>query len=270
MTASWDSLYLRSADAGAAAAALRGALTALGYTLFDPFAPLPGPAYPDAVRLFVAPPAAGWVRVLGAADIEALPALSAGGLCLRVALSGAEAHIAVWANGAQADPADALRPHARPGCDLAAALSGAARPPTEPDAAPDALLRALPDDVRPLADRVNLKQAQGMLDRFSGGLLKRAGAGPDAEAAARALAENAGPDWNSPGGGGIRALMACLTVPDGWREPDFAALRDAYQLHLRRQRRPDARLYPGDAEALARVPDALAYTPVYAGRATGD
>ncbi|GIL08499.1 MAG: hypothetical protein BroJett033_0100 [Chloroflexota bacterium] len=269
MTASWDSLYLRSADASAVAAALRGALTALDYTLFDPFAPLPGPAYPRAVRLFVAPAQDGWVRVLGAPDTRALPALSAGGLCLYAALSGAAAHIAAWVDGAEADLPRALQPYARPGCDLAAALANPTAPPVEPAAAPDALLGALPPDVQPLADRVNLKQAQGMLDRFSGGLLKRAGADPDAEAAARALAANAGPDWNSPGGSRIRALMACLTIAPSWREPDFTALRDAYQLHLRRRRRPDARLYPGDADALARVPDALAYTPVYAGRSDG-
>jgi len=267
MTASWDSLYLPSADADAVAEALRRALPALGYTLFDPFAPIPGPAYPRAVRLFVAPAADGWVRVIGAVDPRALPALSAGSLCLHLALRGAEAHIAAWADGAEADPVIALAPHARPGCDLAAALRGDAPVLAEIDAAPDPLLRTLPDDVRPLADRVNLKQAQGMLDRLSGGLLKRAGADANSEAAARALADSAGPDWNSPGGRRIRALMACLTLPHTWREPDFASLRDAYQLHLRRQRRPDAALYPGDAQALARVPAALDYTPVYAGRA---
>lgn len=269
MTASWDSLYLPSADSDAVTAALQRALTALGYTLFDPFAPIPGPAYPRAVRLFVAPADGGWVRVVGAADARVLPALSAGRLCLSVALAGDTARIATYLDGAQTDPADALRGYVRPGCDLAAALRGDMPLPVEPDATPD-LLRTLPDDVRPLADQVNMTQAKSMLDRLSGGLLKRAGADANAEVAARALAGNAGPDWNSPGGLRVRALMSCITVPPGWREPDFSALRDAYQLHLRRQRRPDARLYPGDAEALARVPAALDYTPVYAGLTTGD
>jgi hypothetical protein len=44
------------------------------------------------------------------------------------------------------------------------------------------------------------------------------------------------------------------------------ALRDSYQLHARRQRKPDARLYPGDEEAMTRVPDALDYIPVYGGK----
>ena len=59
--------------------------------------------------------------------------------------------------------------------------------------------------------------------------------------------------------------MDCLNIPD-WRAPDFVTLRDAYALHKRRQRSPNATLYPGDAEALAAVPDALTYTPIYAGK----
>ena len=54
-------------------------------------------------------------------------------------------------------------------------------------------------------------------------------------------------------------------MPSDWHAPDFTTLRDAYQVAERRQRRPNAGLYPGDAEALAAVPDALAYTPVYGG-----
>ncbi|MBL8157537.1 MAG: hypothetical protein JNM70_25480, partial [Anaerolineae bacterium] len=42
-------------------------------------------------------------------------------------------------------------------------------------------------------------------------------------------------------------------------------LRDAYQLHSRRQRNPNARAYPGDEAVMAAVPDALMYTPVYGG-----
>ncbi len=75
-----------------------------------------------------------------------------------------------------------------------------------------------------------------------------------------------GPNWNSPGGRRLHALMRCLTVPDHWREPDFGVLRDAYQLHSRQQRKPDARLYPGDDATMNRVPDALDYVPVYGGR----
>jgi hypothetical protein len=60
--------------------------------------------------------------------------------------------------------------------------------------------------------------------------------------------------------------MNCLTIPLGWISPDFVALRDAYQLHERRRRNPNAMLYPGDAEAMAAVPNALDYAVVYAGK----
>ncbi len=59
--------------------------------------------------------------------------------------------------------------------------------------------------------------------------------------------------------------MACLNIPTNWREPDFGALRDAYQLHLRQQRKPGARLYPGDEAVMAQVANALDYVPVYGG-----
>jgi hypothetical protein len=73
------------------------------------------------------------------------------------------------------------------------------------------------------------------------------------------------PDWNSAGGARIRALADCLNIPN-WQAPDFVTLRDAYALHERRRRSPNATPYPGDAEALAAVPDALDYTPVYYGK----
>jgi len=269
MTASWDSLFFPSAESDAVAAALRQALLALGYIAFDPFAPLPGRSYLRAVRLFVAPQTGGWVRVIGAVDRRALAALSADFLCLEVGLAGDQARVSVWAGGSEVDPINALQPHVRPGSSLSAALADNTPQTDRAPIVSDTPLPALPADVRPLAAQVDLSQAQGMLSRFSSRLLKRAGADDSAAAAARALVAESTPDWNSPGGQRICALMSVLTVPDGWREPDFVTLRDAYQLHLRRQRSPAARLYPGDAEALARVPDALAYTPIYAGLETG-
>jgi hypothetical protein len=110
-----------------------------------------------------------------------------------------------------------------------------------------------------------------MIDRLSQNLLNKVGqrTGTDAQsmsAAAQEMISPTPPDWNSPGGQRIRAVMQCLTVPDNWRDPDFVALRDAYQLRVRRQRKPDARLYPGDEEAMNRVPDALDYIPIYGGK----
>jgi hypothetical protein len=52
----------------------------------------------------------------------------------------------------------------------------------------------------------------------------------------------------------------------GWETPGFAELRDAYALARRRQRRPEAAPLPGDADTLARVPDALACHLLYAAK----
>jgi hypothetical protein len=117
-----------------------------------------------------------------------------------------------------------------------------------------------------LAGQVNPAQAQKLFSRLTGQVMKKAGGGEEADAARALVAGSGDINWNSAAGRRIQALMACLTVPDNWREPDFISLRDAYQLHERRRRAPNARLYPGEAETMARVPDALNYTPVYGGR----
>ena len=110
-----------------------------------------------------------------------------------------------------------------------------------------------------MAKQVDLRQAGKLFERMSATLARKTNADPAADDLLKQ------PDWSSAGGQRIRALMDCLAVPD-WQAPDFVTLRDAYALHHRRQRSPQARLYPGDAEALAAVPDALAYTPVYGGK----
>ncbi len=269
MTATWISLYLPCDSPG-----LQESLTALGYTLYNPFGPIPGKSYPQTVRLFAAPSVNGWTRVIGEPDVRQLPLLSQNCLCLYVALTGKDAQIEVYANGEQAEPQTALVPHLRAGRsaeDLQKALYSASFKLMDKieDESPPVLvvpLDDLPDDVRELAGQVNPQQAQKMFEKLSGTLMgKVSPGGQSADEARRMLASNA-PDWNSVDGQRIRALMACLTVPDNWREPDFVTLRDAYQVHARRQRKPDARLYPGDGEAMQKVPNALEYTPVYGGQ----
>jgi hypothetical protein len=145
--------------------------------------------------------------------------------------------------------------------------SASSAPATAPSVGQGGIpVTVLSDEVRALANNVDPKQAQKLFDRLSGHLLKRA-MGEDQAGSARALiAGEPQPEWDSPGGQGIRALMDCLTIPTQWRVPDFTALRDAYPLHERRRRKPDARLYPGDAAIMNQAPDALAYTPIYGGR----
>jgi hypothetical protein len=271
MTASWTSLYLPCEDSPAPA--LQESLTALGYSLYNPFGQVPGKAYAQSVRLFVAPPASGWSRVIGEPDARQLPLLSKTCLCLCVALDGKDARIEVYAGGEQAEPRTALVPYLRDGCtmdDLYKTLHPAAFSAVEQEesAQPQMLvvpLDDLPENVRDMAGQVDPGQAQKMFERLSGTLMKKVSPGGSAAEEARMMLAGSAPDWNSVGGRRIRALIACLTIPDGWREPDFVTLRDAYQVFARRQRKPDARLYPGDAESMQRVPNALDYTPVYGG-----
>lgn len=262
---SWHSLFFPSDDTGAVIATLNDSLMALGYERYNPFGLLPGKAYPQTVRLFVAPSTNGWVRVIGQPDERQLPALTASGLCMWVALDAADARLTVYQGNAPAEPAIALAPYLRSGCLPDQFRNVVQNPAAAGESGQTALpLDALPEDVRALAGKVNPKQAEKLFSRLGDQLMRKAAADSGAAESARGLL-GGGPDWNSPGGTWLRAILACLTIPDQWREPDFVTLRDAYQLHERRRRKPDARLYPGDAETMARVPDALAYLPIYGG-----
>ncbi len=268
MPPTWNNLYCRCDAASTVADTLRTALTAAGYTLYNPFGLIPGRSYPQSVRLFVAPAAAGWVRVIGELPDALLPPLSPVGLCLRLALAGSAADVTIYADGQPAE-ADTLRPYLRGGWTLERlrrAMAGEDAAPPDRTPVPDIPVDTLPPDVQALAGRVDPAQANKLFARLSGQMLERVGGGDEAEAARALLAGDGVPDWNSPGGRRIRVLLDALGLPDDWRKPDFTALRDAYQLHERRRRLPDARLYPGDAETMARVPDALDYQVVYGGR----
>ncbi len=266
-------LYLFCANSDTVVPALEESLTSFGYELYNPFGIMPGISYPQTVRLFVAPYAAGWQRIVGAPDSRQLPALSQLGLCLSVALDGTEAKIEVYKKGEEVEAesvlVDCLRDGKSAG-DLARVFAESSfdLPQVGESVQPGKGIMAvpvdaLPDDVREMAQQVDMKKADKMFKRLSGKLVGAA----DADAAKVVIGASK-PDWNSLGGQRIRALMACLSVPENWREPDFITLREAYQLHIRRERRPDARLLPGDAEAMAVVSDALDYVPVYGGMNT--
>ena len=253
---SWSSLYLPCVDN--VAETLQDALKALGYQRYDPFGLIPGKAaYPQAVRLFIPPASGGWTRLIGEADPALLPPLSLLAPCLSVELDGDQATFAAYNEGEVSTPEVAFAPYThehdcirlslqKTEASNSASLGGVS-------------LDVLPDDVQALAGRVDLKQAGKMFNRLSANLAPKSGGDPSARDLMRQ------PEWNSVGGARITALMDCLRIPN-WRDPDFVTLRDAYALHERRRRSPKATLYPGDAETMAAVPDALSYTPVYAGK----
>lgn len=270
MPTAWNCLYLPLADATPVITALQDSLTQLGYTLYNPFSAMPGKAYLRSVRVFVAPAAGGWVKVIGEPDERQLSQISQIAPCLYTSLEGKQANICVFLNEQPAEPEIAFVTHLKAGC-TAADVQNALREkypkliPNEPQS--DGLpFDALPDDVKALAGGVNPGQAQKMFARLTGDLMKKVSPAAGQADAARALVNNDdAPDWNSAGGLQIRALLNCLTVPEDWREPAFDALRDAYQLHERRRRNPNARAYPGDDAVMTQVANALAYTPVYGG-----
>lgn len=271
MPTAWNCLYLPLADANPVISALQESLTKLGYTLYNPFGIMPGKSYARSVRLFAAPAAAGWVKVIGELDEPLLSQISQIAPCLYATLEGKLSNIRIYLSGQQSEPEIAFVTHLKAGFtagDLSSATSGKYPKiiPNEPESS-GLPFDALPDNVKAMASGVNAGQAQKMFARLTGDLMKKVGSGGEQADAARALVNNQdAPDWNSAGGLKIRALLSCLTVPDNWRDPDFTALRDAYQLHERRRRNPNARAYPGDDAVMAQVPDALAYTPIYGGR----
>jgi hypothetical protein len=264
MSPQWSILFCRSDDSAVVAMALREALTTLGYELHNPFGALPGKSYRQAQRLFVAPAAAGWVRIIGHSDERLHTALSTRSLCLYAAFDNTNFYVVVYEHGGPVEMLPSLRPFLKPGFteqQLSMAF-------TDPLIAQQSAtlggvpLDVLPDDVKGLAANVNPAQTQKLFARLSGNLLGKV-TGADAQSAQALL--NATPDWNSHGGQRLRAVLNCLALPSDWHVPDFVTLRDAYQLHERKRRNPNARDYPGDAQALAAVPDALSYTPVYGG-----
>jgi len=268
----WHSLYLpcdSDNTTPSVSRVLQETLVSLGYTLYNPFGLIPGKAYAETVKLFVSPAQDGWIRILSAADCqpaELQPGLSTQGLCLYMALDGDSATIRVLVNQAESTPETAFAPYlSSSAANLDHALHSAELRVVPNQPSPETSAFAiLPDDMQSLAGQIDKKQAEKMFARLSKNLMGRAGG--DADAANRLLAGEGAPNWDSPGGRRISAVMDCLTVPANWREPDFTSLRDAYQLHERRRRNPQAMLYPGDAEAMAKVENALEYTPVYGGK----
>ncbi|RMG82114.1 MAG: hypothetical protein D6712_15155 [Chloroflexi bacterium] len=260
----WSNLFLFSAERDAIIATLQTALQELGYTLYNPFGGMPGLAYPQTVKLFVSPPEGDIIRIIGEPINELLPPLSQCGLCLMLSFDEESASIMLYQHG-QETSLQALAPYLREGktlADVEAALNNTPIVDDEHEHLSDVPLTALPEDMQTLAQGVNPQEADKLFQRFAGKLLRN----DEERAAAQALLKPQSPNWNSVGGRQAMAIMSCLPVSSNWHQPDFITLRDAYQLHARRQRRPQAKLLPGDAEAMAAVPNALEYVPIYGGK----
>jgi hypothetical protein len=213
-------------------------------------------AYPNAIRLFVGPASGGWTRLISAPDAPpddtVKQALSRHAPVISAALAENAAHIEIYQDGAPVDTTAALAAYGTPD-DVQRVLT-----PPVPDRR-GKLPMIVPEDALPQVEKVKTNQFGFLTNRLVGKALK-----PHEKQAAGAFLNEVVVDWASAGGQQIVALMLLLKVP-AWSEPDYAALRDAYALHIRRQRNPNARLLPGDETTLEAVPDALNWTPFFAG-----
>jgi hypothetical protein len=249
----WHSLYFPNAEQSRTALLVHQVASAQGYTAYNPFGLMPSKPHQHSLRLFAAPAENGWVRLLSAQPTDALLALATDATLLRVSLVGANATLEAYDAG-QPVALESIVSHEE-------ASAPALRIQPKPH---DALMNALPDDLQRLASKVDAKQAQKMINSLSGELLGKAGG---SAAAARSLIDQPdAPQWASADGARILAFMNRLRPSFVWQSPDFVTLRDAYQAAARKQRNPNATLFPGDAEAIASVPNALDYTPLFFGK----
>lgn len=257
----WHSLYLYS-DKHDIDAILKDILQSLEYTLYDPFSSVPGKIYKETVKMFVVPQVGKWVRLLGEFDEQVILQLSQHGLVVSILLEDDMATISAYHQGGDIDFVIALAPHFKPSCTpdqlKTALLSEIDVESKQADIVP---MDLLPDDVQSMAEGLKSKHINKMFNKMLNRVM-----GGDEQEAARDLLTKGQINWNSEGGQRIHSIMACLEIMDEWRTPDFITLRDAYQVHMRRQRNPNAMLYPGDAEAMHAVPNALDYHPIYAGK----
>lgn len=275
-------ILLTAASAAHTAEVLASALAAAGYTVYDPFGSAFPPAYRRVVRAFIAPPATDWaITLLADFDPGVLPALSHHLLTLDAHIVRAQpdqpqtADLTVWGGGKRIDlPGDlaAALVSVRDGQPIIEGLSTLAAWRTQPrivglPAQDESFIPrdALPANAQAMFDGLDRKQAGSMFARMTASLAGKLGGQADA---ARAALHTPSVQWEDRDAALLAALLTRLCGGSTrWRDPGFVAVRDAYQLHRRRADRPNAALYPGDAEALAAVPDALNYMPVYAGLA---
>ena len=268
MTA-WHSLYLLRPATDTLSQSIGAFLGDLGYQLYNPFGLMPARPYRQTMRLFVAPPRAGWVRLVGEPDAALLPPLSQIAPVVWLRLAGDEMGIDACADGTPISAVDfAVR--AQPSLRPEQVEETLRRPMVVGKDADTAVAPVDPDTLTPggaaLADKVDLRKAGKLFDQWGGKLIQRAGG--DMQAAQALMQQPDAPNWSGSGGARLRAYAELIGLPDGWAQPDFGTLRDAYHAAARRQRKPDLALLPTDRQALDAVPDALDHVPVFGGKDT--
>jgi hypothetical protein len=256
----WHSLYVFTSQA--LEQTLANWLIHQGYTRFDPFNTFGGTAYPQALRLFLAPTRDDTCRILvdcnQAAPVTALAlALSQCGPCLSIQLDGTTPQIVLYHEGHESDDWMLV---ARRGV-TPEQIEVARRPGTIPQSDSLIPLEDLPSGLRAMAQTVSQYHVGRLFQKMANQVMNQS-----QQTAAQRFLQGL-PRWDSAGGQMLISTMSLTRVPKTWRDPDFATLRTAYWLHLRQRTQPNAPLLPGDDASLRRVPDALTYTPLYGGKA---
>jgi len=243
----WHSIFIKDDNIASVVARLADVFIAQGWQSYDPFPGGVGTPFSvtQFAKTFTFALSDDWTRIVSE---TALPADMLHALDVPVLRGWLDAERGGWDAGSDVSALASFLPAGSPTDELDRALAG--RRPVEALDAPG----MLPPDVDKLArDRkVNPRQADKLIDRMASSLFARAG-GADARSGAQAML-GGGADWNSAAGKILRAVAAVLHLPDGWREPDFIGVKDAYQAARALARNPRASLLGGERDALARFP----------------
>lgn len=252
----WISLYVPGAEPASLADTVKSALASAGAKQYDPFGAMPGLSYPRAVKLFVAPKAGDWVRLIVSPDCVLEPVVTAASLDAPLAagfISGDLVPALTFYHHGEPVDAPAVSAYITDVEGFAAQLR---QPKTGASGVGGISSGALPSDVRAMSGGLPTKQVERMMSSMTGAISKGDRAG--AQAALQSV------DWESGAGAWMRTTLAYLGINNAVL-PDYTTVSTAYRTAKRLARNPNATLYPGDQDAQNAVPDALDYLPVFYG-----
>lgn len=253
----WHSLYLSSKAHQTIIDHINTYFEIHAYQAYDPFTAFPGMSYPITIKLFVVTLSPQWVRIIidGDSPLDRLTPLiqhlSQTWDCLSVQLTGNVSSIHGYRAGDLVPLPIWASPHLNnPNTDIIRILNAESYdlPSLSTGKIGDIPLDGLPNDLQKMVKQIKPKDAQSLFNKLSKRVLKAVG-----KQDIRSLM-NTPVDWDSQGGQSIRVLMQYLSIPDGWRLPDFATVRTAYTVHTHT---------PNGAGTFTNMFD---YQPLYAGK----
>lgn len=271
----WQTLVVVNLPALSIADSVRDLLKVNGYKTYDPFpGGLGSPiGKVSRLRMFLAPTAASWVRLLVATDDDVphnLVTTLAQSLQTPIIwpqlIDDQQFSVGyVTATGEIDATWESLRPYLKD--DLSVADLTAAAQQAVVISRQNA---NLPADVQQMATAhgIEMDQVDKLMGKMTRRLFGKDQEGDALQQAKAGLASQATVDWNTVSGTRLISVMGCLTIPDEyWRLPSWDALTGAYQVARQRQRGQND-LLSTDATALAAVPNALDYTLLYFSKKT--